>query len=107
MTWILDAVTGATAAWSTGRKLASAFTLAPADTASGAFTLIRDQAGARTATALGAPVQGSGTINGNAYARLDGTNDKFTFPALTLGSSDWTMLLAVGFTGVPAGPLIG
>jgi hypothetical protein len=106
-TLVLDAVTGAAAAWSTGRKLASAFTLAPADTAGGAFTLIRDQAGARTATALGGPVQGNGTINGNAYARLDGANDKFTFPTLALGTGDWTMLLAIGFTGVPAGPVIG
>jgi hypothetical protein len=107
MTLILDAVTGASAAWSTGRKLAAAFALAPANTAGGAFTLIRDQVGARNATASGAPVQGSGTINGNAYAKLDGANDKFTFPALALGTGDWTALLAVGFTGVPAGPLIG
>jgi hypothetical protein len=107
MTLLLDAVTGATAAWSTGRKLKSAFTLAPADSAGGTFVLIRDQAGARNATALGTPVQGSGTINGNAYAKLDGTNDKFTFPTLALGTGDWTLLLAVGFTGVQAGPVIG
>jgi hypothetical protein len=107
MPLILDAVTGAVAAWSTGRKLGSAFASVPADITGGAFVLVRDQAGTRDAAALGAPAQGSGTINGNAYAKLDGTNDKFTFPALALGSGDWTMFLAAGFTGVPAGPLVG
>jgi hypothetical protein len=107
MTFILDTVTGASAAWSTGRGLITSFVAAPADFAGGACTLIRDQISTRDATPAGAPVQGTGTINGNAYVRLDGTNDKFTFAALALGTGDWTMLLAVGFTGVPAGPIVG
>lgn len=106
-TLILDAVPGAVAAWSTGRTLATAFALPPADASGGVFTLIRDQAGTRDAAAAGGPAQGSGSINGNGYARLDGIDDKFSFPALALGSGDWTLLLAMGFIGTPAGPVIG
>lgn len=107
MTFILDTVTGAAAAWSTGRQLIGGFSAAPADFAAGACTLLRDQIGSRNATPAGVPAQGNGTINGNAYVRLNGTSNKFTFPALALGTGDWTMLLAVGFTGVPAGPVVG
>ncbi|HVV27123.1 MAG TPA: choice-of-anchor Q domain-containing protein [Rhizomicrobium sp.] len=104
---ILDTVTGATAAWSTGRQLRAAFTSSPADFSSGVCTIIRDQVGTRNASPAGSPAQGSGTINANAYVKLDGTNDKFTFSALALGTGDWTLLLAVGFTGTAAGPLVG
>jgi hypothetical protein len=104
---ILDSITGAVAAWSTGRKLSSAFSSAPATTAAGAYTLVRDQVGTRDAAASGSPAIGNGTINGLGYAKFDGANDCFTFTALALGSGDWTIFLAVGFSGTPAGTLVG
>jgi hypothetical protein len=106
-TRILDSVTGAVAAWSTGRQLASAFTLAPADITAGIYTLIRDQVGARNATAAGSPAAGSGTINGLGYVKFDGVNDSFAFSSLALGSGDWTIFAAAGFSGTAAGTLIG
>ncbi len=104
---ILDTVSGAVAAWSTARQLTSGFTAAPADIAAGAFSLIRDQIGSRDAAASGSPAAGSGTINGLAYAKFDGVNDRLGFTALALGTGDWTILLAVGFTGTPVGAMVG
>jgi hypothetical protein len=102
---ILDQVTGALAAWSTGRQLTAAFTQAPADVPGGIYSLIRDQIGTRDAVAGGAPPAGGG--GGLAYAQLDGVNDKFGFTALALGTGDWTACLAVKFLGTAAGPFIG
>ncbi len=104
---ILDTVSGAVAAWSTARQLASGFTAAPADIPAGIFSLIRDQVGSRDASASGSPAAGSGTINGHAYAKFDGTNDRFGFTSLALGTGDWTLLMAVGFTGAPVGAMVG
>jgi hypothetical protein len=102
---ILDRVTGALTAWSSGRTLTNAFTLAPADFSGGVCTLIRDQVGAHNATAVGAPAQVTGS--GLAYAQLNGTSDKFSFPAAALGTGDWTVFMAVRFQSGPAGPFIG
>ena len=104
---ILNTVTGAVAAWSTARQLDCIFAQAPVDISGGACSLIRDQAGTRDAAASGAPAIGSGDINGNAYVKFDGSDDQFGFSPLALGSGDWTIFLAAGFPGTPAGTLIG
>jgi hypothetical protein len=85
--------------------LTSAFTLSPADMSGGIYTLVRDQIGSRNASAGGAPATGSGGLL--PFAQLDGLDDKFSFSTLALGSGDWTACLAIKFTSVAAGPLIG
>lgn len=92
-------VAQSTVAWSTGRKINPAFAGNYADKSGGAFTTIYDQVGSRNATGVASPAVGTGAINGLDYCKLNGTDMRYSFTSLALGSGDWEVWLAVGLPG--------
>lgn len=67
----------ALALWSTGRQANPDYAGAPADFAAGVCSKIYDQIGVNHATGVSSPAQGTGTLGGLNYVKLNGTSQYY------------------------------